>query len=71
MQAAKFSGTLAGVSGANPMQVFNETVRILDPPLPPKEPTLSQRLFRSYLRGGEAEVEKEYQQMYPEKTLAA
>jgi len=47
------------------MQVFHETVKILDPPLPPKEPTPSQRLFHAYMRGGEPELQAEYERMHP------
>jgi hypothetical protein len=52
------------------MQVFHETVQLLDPPLR-EGPTPSQRLFRAYLRGGEPELEREYERMYPSKPASS
>ncbi len=46
------------------MQRVHENVQLLDPPLPPEEPTPGQRLFRPYLRGRRPEMEKEYEAMH-------
>ena len=47
------------------MQRVNETVQVTDPPLPPREPTPSGRLFQAWMKGGEAGLEEEYNRMYP------
>jgi hypothetical protein len=48
--------------GPHAMQVFHETVKILDPLLPP---TPSQRVLHAYLSGGEEALAKEYEAMHP------
>jgi hypothetical protein len=48
------------------MAFFHETVQFTDPPLPPKEPTPSQRLFRAWMKDGDEGFQAEYDRMYPE-----
>jgi len=47
------------------MQHFEETIRLTDPPLPPKEETPSQRLFHAFMTGGQVAMEAEHRRMHP------